>query len=169
MKSYLTNRSTSIAIQLHADCVPKGHGTWRISWSMFTGSDWFCHHSGSKTSYEQKLRYLPTTLTEPVPSLSGPAPHTADASMHRSYSRLLGGLTMAITKKSTPLPKHHILLTLKFELPFLMSKLVEWQIEEMNPHHGATRGPALRIAARRSGVMCRPVGLIFMSFCSTIR
>ena len=52
---------------------------------MFTGSDWFCHHSGSETSYVQKLRYLPTTLTEPVPSLSGPAPHTVDLSMHRSY------------------------------------------------------------------------------------
>ena len=142
MKSYLTNRSTSIAIQLHADCVPKGHGTWRISWSMFTGSaKLLCPTGHLRSSYVQKLRYLPTTLTEPVPSLSGPAPHAVDASMNRSYSRLLWWPIAASTKKQTPLPKHHILLTLNFELPFLMSKLVEWHIrgDESSRRHQRTR------------------------------
>ena len=54
------------------------------------------------------LTYLLNTLpillhnANTVPSMSGPGPHIAHASMYRSYSRLLGGHIVAGTKKLTP-------------------------------------------------------------------
>ena len=56
---------------------------------------------------------------------------------------------------------------INFEFRSLMSNWVGRKFHETK-HQGATSGPALRIAARRSGVMCLPVGLIFMSLSSTI-